>query len=145
MILITADGPVRLLVRPTGEHLDSPGLFHALNSLPTADRWPDNSGQTWYVRTAALPALTAVLTPWKAVTVWHGVSGAAAGAASATSTAAPDGSGSWAEMLFAAVGSTRANAAFRALSRVLHPDASTGDAELMRALLAARSKRRTAS
>ncbi len=50
-----------------------------------------------------------------------------------------------AEMLFGALGSTRADAAFRALSRVLHPDANTGDAELMRTFLAARSKRRTAS
>ena len=46
---------------------------------------------------------------------------------------------SWATALLAAVGPTRADAVFRALSKVLHPDVSTGDTELMRALIEARN------
>ncbi len=49
--------------------------------------------------------------------------------------AEPDGR--WAEALFAAVGPAWADAVFRALTRVLHPDVG-GDADLMRDLLDAR-------
>ena len=47
----------------------------------------------------------------------------------------------WAETLFAAVGPARAAAVYRALSRVLHPDAG-GDTALMRELNAARDRQR---
>jgi len=47
----------------------------------------------------------------------------------------------WAAALLAAVGPDRVDAAVRALSRVLHPDAG-GDADLQRQLLAARDELR---
>lgn len=48
----------------------------------------------------------------------------------------------WAGSLFAAVGPARQDAVFRALTKILHPDnPTTGDAELMKALLAARDPR----
>ena len=45
----------------------------------------------------------------------------------------------WATALFDAVGPARREPVFRALSKVLHPDAG-GDSELMRALLEARGR-----
>jgi len=48
----------------------------------------------------------------------------------------------WAAALLAAVGPDRVDAAVRALSRVLHPDVSGGDADLQRQLLAARDELR---
>ncbi len=47
---------------------------------------------------------------------------------------------SWADALFQAVGPERANAVYRALSRVLHPDTEHGDHELMVQLTDARQK-----
>jgi len=51
----------------------------------------------------------------------------------------------WARVLLDAVGETRREPVFRALSKVLHPDTATGDAALMRELLEARETRRKAS
>ncbi len=45
---------------------------------------------------------------------------------------------SWASTLLTAVGPSRAESVFRALSKILHPDTPTGDGELMRALIEAR-------
>jgi len=44
----------------------------------------------------------------------------------------------WAEHLFAAVGPSRTDAAYRAMSKVLHPDTGNGDTVLMQQLNAAR-------
>jgi hypothetical protein len=44
----------------------------------------------------------------------------------------------WAEHLFAAVGPSRTDAAYRAMSKVLHPDADNGDTVLMQQLNAGR-------
>lgn len=46
----------------------------------------------------------------------------------------------WADALFAAVGPERIEAVFRALTRVLHPDAPTGNHDLMQQLNRARDK-----
>lgn len=64
-------------------------------------------------------------TPWTSGRAEHG------------HRAAP--SSSWAESLLGAVGPERADAVFRALSRVLHPDAG-GDTALMQQLNAARTR-----
>lgn len=46
----------------------------------------------------------------------------------------------WADALYAAVGPDRIDAVHRALTKVLHPDATTGDANLMRDLNIARDR-----
>lgn len=46
----------------------------------------------------------------------------------------------WAEELLSAVGPTRSDAAFKALTRVLHPDVATGDTRLMQQLNSARAQ-----
>lgn len=46
----------------------------------------------------------------------------------------------WAEQLLTAVGPTRQEAVFRALTRVLHPDTATGDTALMQQLNNARAQ-----
>jgi hypothetical protein len=46
----------------------------------------------------------------------------------------------WAEVLLTAVGPERADAVFRAVSRIVHPDTENGDAGLMRELIAARDR-----
>ena len=43
----------------------------------------------------------------------------------------------WAKMLFRRVGPARAGPVFRSLSKILHPDAASGDAQLQRELNAA--------
>lgn len=52
--------------------------------------------------------------------------------------------GGWADELFTAVGPSRAEVVYRALSRVLHPDAG-GDTALMQQLNAARQRCRGAA
>lgn len=47
--------------------------------------------------------------------------------------------GTWADQLLAAVGPTRSDAVFKALTRVLHPDVATGDTVLMQELNRART------
>ncbi|MDN5929508.1 MAG: hypothetical protein L0I24_00320 [Pseudonocardia sp.] len=47
----------------------------------------------------------------------------------------------WAEALLDAVGPDRVEAVHRALTRVLHPDAATGDTQLQQALNVARDRR----
>lgn len=55
-----------------------------------------------------------------------------------------DGTANWAQALFQRVGPTRAEAVFRALTKILHPDnAATGSTELQRELIAARVELRT--
>jgi hypothetical protein len=61
--------------------------------------------------------------------------------ARATPPPPPRTSENWAEILLRAVGPSREDAVFKALTRVLHPDAKTGDEVLMKELNIARDKR----
>ncbi|WP_280271878.1 hypothetical protein [Nocardia wallacei] len=60
----------------------------------------------------------------------------------AAKASAPPASGSWAEQLFTAVGESRIDAVFKAMSRCLHPDVKTGDTRLMQQLNDARGRLR---
>lgn len=53
---------------------------------------------------------------------------------------APAGADAWAVAVLRAVGPTRSEAVFKALSRVLHPDVATGDTQLMQHLNNARTQ-----
>lgn len=58
---------------------------------------------------------------------------------------APPPAADWAETLLDAVGTERADAVFKALTRVLHPDTATGSTELMQQLNRARDTRKAAA
>ena len=99
----------------------------------------------WVVPRSQADVLEAALSPWVPYVIWHLAepvnphhlyvmfSRWASGAGPL-----PDLGQPWAELLFRAVGPGRADAVFKSLARVLHPDAPGGDAELMKALVAAR-------
>ncbi len=80
-----------------------------LQTIPGAFWHP--ASDAWLVPTNQTTALAQTFTGWPLR--WP------SGTPTATATPEP----SWAELLFAAVGSERADAVFKALARVLHPDA----------------------
>lgn len=106
-------------------------------------RW-NPSLHAWVIPRSQADTLEAALSPWVPYVIWHMAEPENPHALYAqfsrwANGAAPcpireDG---WAEALFAAVGPAWADAVFRALTRVLHPDVG-GDADLMRDLLDAR-------
>ena len=134
MIVVEADVPGRLAVRFPFDR----AVITAVKGVPTA-RW-NPTNKVWTVLPDMAVALRVALRGWDDDVLWLGIDrpdfpSAKPGAAT----------GDWATNLFAAVGPSRADTVFRALARVLHPDAPTGDGALMRELLEARETRHRAA
>lgn len=96
--------------------------------------WHPHHG-AWAVPAHQLGLLAALFAGWP--TTWYGITPPTV---CGTHTVVQEASApSWAASLFTAVGPARADAVFRALARVLHPDTPTGDIALMRELLEVRN------
>lgn len=116
-------------------------MIAAVKRVPTT-RW-DPARKVWTASVAVAAALRVALRKWDADILWLGIDCPPFPSANRPG-GQQHGGGDWAAALFAAVGPSRADAVFRALSKVLHPDVATGDGGLMRELLAARETRKAA-
>lgn len=129
-----------------GEHADRWSIRFRYNAelvelLKSAIDWRDRSwspdDRAWYVDRWTVCGLADELTTFGAQVQWLDSDSPCRETESSEpppSWAQP----TWAEMLMAAVGPTRRDQVFRALSRILHPDVETGDTALMAELLRAR-------
>ncbi|QJY51230.1 hypothetical protein [Pseudonocardia broussonetiae] len=131
-ITLQNDGAGPEYVRVTFRY--DPVLVEVLKAIVPAGlrRW-DGIGKAWSVHRLYVDQLAA----W-ARQNGHAVADIRPTARTATPPSAAGPRVDWAEALFAAVGPDRADAAFKALTRVLHPDLPTGDTRLMQDLNRAR-------
>lgn len=102
-----------------------------IKTLPPGYRAWDKDNRCWLVKTTMIERLTTLLEA-ESFTV-RVVSGSQQEPPPAPSR----GSGTWADQMYATLGTRLADAAHKALSRVLHPDTG-GSAEAMKCLNAAR-------
>jgi hypothetical protein len=113
-------------------HVFAPFELRELIKTFPGRRWLPEA-KCWRVDASMVNALADVLRA-AGQEVFFIAGGSDASRPSSPSTPSP----TWAEHLFAAVGPTRHDAAYRALSKVLHPDVDNGDKVLMQQLNAAR-------
>jgi hypothetical protein len=112
-----------------------PTVVAAVKSVPSFYRSYDPATKTWTIDGGWAATLAAELRA-----LGHTVVGRTGGddsGPSSTSSAYGDDD-SWARDLLRRVGADRVDAVYRALTRVLHPDAPTGDTQLQRELNRAR-------
>lgn len=111
-------------------------IVQAMRGVPTA-HWEPHF-RVWSVGAAYAVELAYALRMWESQMVWREVE-------NPLTPAQPDVPKltTWAQAMFAAVGPERTDAAFRALSKVLHPDLPNGSDDLMRQLIEARESVRS--
>lgn len=112
-------------------------IVDAMRGVPTAHWEP--SQRVWVVNFVYDIDLALALSEWGDQVEWRGCDDPLSHTRydAPEPQASPSGP-SWAQVTLAAVGAERADAVFRALSKVLHPDTPTGSDELMRQLIEAR-------
>lgn len=111
-------------------------VISAVKGVPGA-RW-DPYNRCWTIPTMYAQSLATALLPWAAETVWSGVENPIPPTPPPPPPAPQPQTCSWADALFNSLRPDLHDSVFRALARVLHPDAG-GDAAMMRDLLEARS------
>ena len=123
-----------VLIDPTADGLTyrvsftyDPDVVELIKSLPQRTRRWDKQAGVWRVKASHIDRLTELLQ----ANGCRVIGGRRRSAAAVTQ---------WADALYAAVGPQRADQVHRALTKVLHPDAATGDNQLMQQLNVARDR-----
>lgn len=133
---------VRVNRDPPGARVTFPfdgDVVELIKTLPSGARRWDPVRKSWWVGPLEVDALITILE-----TGGHRIVGdwTRARQESAPPPRRPrDTAQGWADALFVAVGTSRTEPVYRALTKVLHPDVATGDTDLCQQLNAARDRR----